>query len=303
MKNYYKILRLEPFSSIEKVKSAYRDLALKYHPDHNNNGVFYNEYFLDIKEAYEFLSNPQNKEKYDAIWRENPEYIEVTDLARFNFNSELPKNKSKSLIIWVPLIVVFSALIIICAFYFGYKSISENRAVSQSIENGKIDVTHNKNQIDSSQGNDSSVNQVLIGSKPEVKKDRTFKCSTFVFNLTAGNYGWKDFCCNVVQGEPYDLNQFIYDDWRKKKENEGFKFSISVIDNKKKTQLSYTASFWLYEETEYLRQYHNIHGSHDIKAIIFDKVHGCWQILIYQNYEYELLSCYAGSRYINAFDI
>ena len=64
MKNYYSILGVTPDSSNADIKSAYRRLARKYHPDVNPAGA---EIFKDILQAYETLSNPQKRLQYDTI--------------------------------------------------------------------------------------------------------------------------------------------------------------------------------------------------------------------------------------------
>lgn len=70
-KNYYKILGLESNKvSSDQIKTAYRELAKKYHPDMNAsiNNSEYEEIFKDINEAYRTLSNPSLKRKYDFNW-------------------------------------------------------------------------------------------------------------------------------------------------------------------------------------------------------------------------------------------
>ena len=54
MKNYYSILGVTPDSTCAEIKSAYRRLARKFHPDVNPNGA---SRFKDITEAYEILSD------------------------------------------------------------------------------------------------------------------------------------------------------------------------------------------------------------------------------------------------------
>lgn len=68
-KNYYKILDLETSRvSIEEIKIAYRLAAKKYHPDLNLGDKLAEERLKDINEAYQTLSVPASKRKYDRIW-------------------------------------------------------------------------------------------------------------------------------------------------------------------------------------------------------------------------------------------
>lgn len=64
MKNYYAILGIDKNSDIELIKKAYRNLALKYHPDKNKD---YNasKKFIEITEAYEILKDPIKRREYD----------------------------------------------------------------------------------------------------------------------------------------------------------------------------------------------------------------------------------------------
>ena len=65
-KNYYKILGIQRDASKKEIKSAYRKLALKWHPDKNPDNLEEAEKkFADIGEAYEVLSDEEMKAKYD----------------------------------------------------------------------------------------------------------------------------------------------------------------------------------------------------------------------------------------------
>ena len=65
MKNYYDILEISSTSTLEEIKKAYRTLAIKYHPDKNLGDQFFTDKFIEIKEAYDILSNPSLKTEYD----------------------------------------------------------------------------------------------------------------------------------------------------------------------------------------------------------------------------------------------
>lgn len=69
-KNYYEILGVSPDSTFAEIKSAYRKLARKYHPDVNKASESVQK-FKDITEAYEILSDKFQKQKYDEIYRKN----------------------------------------------------------------------------------------------------------------------------------------------------------------------------------------------------------------------------------------
>ncbi len=66
-KNYYEILGIKPDATDSEIKSAFRKLARKWHPDVAGNSQDVVNKFKELNEAYEILSNPEKRKKYDAI--------------------------------------------------------------------------------------------------------------------------------------------------------------------------------------------------------------------------------------------
>jgi len=65
LKNYYTILEIPESASAEMIKNAYRNLAKRWHPDLNPNDQTAEMMFMDIKEAYNVLSNAIKRNYYD----------------------------------------------------------------------------------------------------------------------------------------------------------------------------------------------------------------------------------------------
>jgi curved DNA-binding protein len=68
--DYYKILGIEKTATAKDIKSAYRKLARKYHPDLNPNNKDANRNFQQINEANEVLSDPVKRKKFDQYGKD-----------------------------------------------------------------------------------------------------------------------------------------------------------------------------------------------------------------------------------------
>lgn len=66
-RDYYEVLGVDKNAAAADIKKAYRKLALKYHPDKNPDDKEAEEKFKEAAEAYEVLSNPEKKAKYDRF--------------------------------------------------------------------------------------------------------------------------------------------------------------------------------------------------------------------------------------------
>jgi curved DNA-binding protein len=76
-KDYYKDLGVEKTATPAEIKTAYRKLAVKYHPDKNSGDTSAEERFKVISEAYEVLSDPAKRKKYDQFGADWKHYEEA----------------------------------------------------------------------------------------------------------------------------------------------------------------------------------------------------------------------------------
>ena len=93
-KDYYEILGIGKTASEAEIKKRFRKLALQYHPDKNPGDKVAEEKFKTISEAYEVLSDPEKRQKYDQFgkyWQQAAQpssggYGPGVDMGGFDFS-------------------------------------------------------------------------------------------------------------------------------------------------------------------------------------------------------------------------
>ena len=66
-RDYYEVLGVSKSANNKEIKKAYRKIAIKYHPDKNPDDKSAEEKFKEAAEAYDVLSNPEKKQRYDQF--------------------------------------------------------------------------------------------------------------------------------------------------------------------------------------------------------------------------------------------
>jgi curved DNA-binding protein len=85
-KDYYKSLEVSKTATADEIKKSYRKLARKYHPDVNPGDKAAEEKFKEISEAYEVLSNAENRKKYDQLGADWKKYEQAGNAGGFDWS-------------------------------------------------------------------------------------------------------------------------------------------------------------------------------------------------------------------------
>ncbi|HXG91361.1 MAG TPA: J domain-containing protein [Blastocatellia bacterium] len=86
-KDYYETLGIKREATEDQIRQAYRKLARKYHPDVNPGDKSAEEKFKEINEAYEVLSDPEKRKRYDQLgpnWKNGADFTPPPGWSRVN---------------------------------------------------------------------------------------------------------------------------------------------------------------------------------------------------------------------------
>ncbi|MEK5039341.1 J domain-containing protein [Sporosarcina sp. FSL K6-3457] len=87
MRDYYKVLGIDRNATQQEIKTAYRQLSKKHHPDVNDGSKKSEKIFKDVQEAYRVLKDTASRQTYDAR-------LKGTSQSQADSNSDpTPKNK------------------------------------------------------------------------------------------------------------------------------------------------------------------------------------------------------------------
>ena len=156
MEDYYKILELPFGASSMEIKSAYRRLAFKYHPDKNLNDKEAEEKFKEITEAYTVLCDDNKRIIYHAEYNDflnnryvnripdftnkNPRYYNPTDIPK---QPRGPASSYKDNFNGLRIVVFIGVIgMIIFLLFQSNKEIKERERERQKINESAADRTH-----------------------------------------------------------------------------------------------------------------------------------------------------------------
>ncbi len=170
--DFYTVLGVSNNAGFEEIKTAFRSLAKKHHPDKNPGSKTAEEYFKEIQHAYSVLSNPEKRKKYDIkISQErtftrpnkntqntgsaNQNTQQKTQQKTPDFSARKPKTKKGGKTESYQILVSFGIAFILLYFIISYSSDNKKDNKRPSVEEknhssgtaGKANVTESQKEL------------------------------------------------------------------------------------------------------------------------------------------------------------
>jgi len=142
--DYFKILGLQFGASDEEIKTAYRKLSKKFHPDVNEGDPFFAEKFKELQEAYEILTDPKQKEEYIKKFTQGDQYRAYDERAGHKQENKKAKTSSSGAKIGA---VIFGLVLIAVAAMKFFTTVEKTNAVKStfnSILSPSLDTANKK---------------------------------------------------------------------------------------------------------------------------------------------------------------
>lgn len=122
MKNYYEILGLNENASQAQIKTAYRKLSQKFHPDKNQGDPYFTEMFKNVNEAYEHLKENKNQDSNKNNFESESERPKSESYTEKSRTTEHKKPKEGILISTTLISFILLLAVFVLAFYFAEAS-------------------------------------------------------------------------------------------------------------------------------------------------------------------------------------
>lgn len=168
--NYYTVLGIKNTATFAEIKTVYRELAKKYHPDRNPGNKAAEDFFKEIQQAYAVLSNPEKRKKYDLKFsystsqkntqtRTRPansqyngnayQYAQQQEKQKF-YQSQTTQNKKTEKTERHPILISIGIAMILLYFIISYSTKNENPKSIAEQPVAKTETLVEKEEIDSS---------------------------------------------------------------------------------------------------------------------------------------------------------
>lgn len=162
----YNLLGVTENATTDEIKKAYRQLALKYHPDRNPGDVKSEAFFKKITEAYEILSDPEQRESYNRKLKQTQQSQDIQSNYRNQENNSSKKYKIWDSIAKINFKLLFVILFIGLALFIGISNElnNDNSNEKAAINNGDLDSSFTNSNSDTS---DNIPDEILVEKERE----------------------------------------------------------------------------------------------------------------------------------------